>query len=434
LHCCASVLSLAVILTLAAPTSGHLPLRVLERLPVPAQAGPVSVRVDPLESRVTLSASAPRGAAALARSLKALSPVSCRSVELQGSEVVLGCRSQRLAAALVPAGGGQALELRLLSGLPTEGPDGFPLVAWDPAALQLEACPGLSPFSRGECLLAQGDRAGARSAFRQAAGDGGHAQLRLGDLALAEGDTAGAVAQWGKVTGMPWKRLAAARLCTLDECSASAEADALHDAAGLPAPLAVDLAVHGARAAAFRADLAEAVRRFTGSPGPCAAAPQLCHRVLLAALRADPATSEVALAAYVRVPDRDRCAQALDLARAAARRAEESGAPGYAANLLAAATTLVPQAELDAHLLRTVELYLAASDAVRGRVVLEYARLHLGKKLPGARWAAATQALLPRPRPRAPAAQDQQPATPTEVAAAAEALARARALAPPESR
>ncbi|MBI5067650.1 MAG: hypothetical protein HZB56_05370 [Deltaproteobacteria bacterium] len=424
------MLSLAVILTLAA-TPGHLPLRVLERLPLPAQAGPVSVRVDPLESRVTLTA--PQGAAALARALRSLSPASCRSVQVDGDEVVLGCRSQRLAARVVSTGGGQALELRILAGLPTEGPDGFPLVAWDPAALRLEACPGLSPFSRGECLLAQGDRAAARAAFRQVGGDGGHAQLRLGDLALAEGDTASAAAQWSRVTTEPWRRLAAARLCQIDECSAAEESDSLHDSAGLPAPLAVDLAVHGARAVAFRGNLAEAVRRFSAAPAACAATPLLCRRVLLAALRADPATAEVALAAYARVPDRDRGELALPLVQAAAGCAQEAGAPEYAANLLAAATPLVPRPELGAHLLRTIELYLAADDAVRGRVVLDYARVHLGKKLPGPRWAAATRALRPQALPR-PAPPPAEPAAPAEIAAAAEALARARALAPPETR
>jgi len=348
--------------------------------------------------------------------------------------VVLGCRGQRLAAAIVSSGGGQALELRVLTGLPAEGPDGFPVVSWDPAGLGLPACPGETPLSRGECLLAQGDRGGARASFREVGGDGGHAQLRLGDLALAEGDAAGAAAHWSQVRAAPWQRLAAARLCEMDECSAAGESEALFDGAGLPAPLALDLAVHQARAIAFRDRLAEAVRRLMGTPALCAAAPLLCHRVLLAALRADPATSEVALAAYALVPDRDRCALALDLARAAARRAEEAGAPAYAANLLAATTTLVLPAELDAHLLRTVELYLAADDAVRGRVVLEYARLHLGKKLPGPRWAAATRALRPAAGPKRPAPAAAKLDTSPEMAAAAEVLARARAVAPPGPR
>jgi hypothetical protein len=396
----------------------------------------VALRVEPLEARLVLSA--PRGAARLARALRALGPSICRRVEEAEGEVRLTCRSQRLAAALVPLERGSALEIRELAGLPVSGEEGFPLVPYDTAALGLSPCPGSTPAARGECLLAQGDRDGARRAFADAEGDEarGLAALRLGDLALLSGDPAGARARWLQATAEPWRRVAEARACETSECSAAEGSDALFRPSDLPPPLAADLAARGARAAAFRGRLLEAATRMSSDPQACRAVPGLCHRLLLAALRGPQAVSEGAMALYLASPDRERCPYALELARAAAARAEASGAPEFGANLLAAATPLVPDERLPGHLLRTAELYLAGGDAVRAGVVAEFARVRLGKKLPGPRWAAVGRALRPaRPAPPPPPAAASavapgDPADPaSELATAAAALARARALA-----
>jgi hypothetical protein len=422
----ASVLSLVAILTLALPAAAD-GVRALEVLPLPPVPGPVAVRVEALESRLVLVA--PRDASRLARALRALGSSICRKVEEGPGEVRLGCRTPRLAAFLVARERGPALEIRELAGMPVSGEVGFPLVPYDPAALGLSPCPGATPAARGECLLAAGDREGARQAFSLAEGDEarGLAALRLGDLALLSGDARGADAAWLRATAEPWRRVAAARACEIGDCAAGDGSWALFQPADLPAPLAADLAVHGARAAAFRGRLLEAATRLLDDPRACEAAVDLCHRLLLAALRGPPAVSEGALLLYLAAPDRDRCPHALELALAAAARAEASGAPEFAANLLAAATPLVTGPDLPAHLLRTAELYLAGGDPIRAAVVAEYARVRAGKRLPGPRWAAVSRAL--RASRAAPASSPAPaPEAPPELAPATAALVRARAL------
>ncbi len=424
----ASVLSLVAILTLALPATGD-GVRALERLPLPALPVPVALRVEPLESRLVLTA--PQAAPRLAKALRALAPSICPRVEEAGSEVRLGCRSRRLSASVVALGRGAALEIRELSGLPVSGEEGFPLLPWDNAALGLSACPGETAAARAECLLARGDRQGARRALAAAEGDEirGPASLRLGDLALLDGDPRGAEFFWLQATAEPWKRLGAARACEITDCSAAESSDALFQGEDLPAPLAIDLRVHGARAAAYRGRLVEAAARLRSQPGACDAAPRLCDRVLLAALRGPAAGSEGALFLYLSDSGREAGPYALELAVAAAERAQAFGAPEFAANSLAALTSRVPADGLAQHLLRTAELYLAAGDRVRAGVVAEYARIHVGARLAGSRWAEVRRALRPgrlAPPSKAPAAAPVD--DPPEISTAAAALEKARAL------
>jgi hypothetical protein len=355
-------------------------------------------------------------------------------VEERTGEVRLGCRTTRLAAALVPLGGGPALELRELAGLPLAGEDGFALLPFDTEALGLGACPGATPAARGECLLRAGARSEARKAFAEATETEarGIAALRLGDIALLDGNLRGAEVLWLQVAEEPWKRLAAARACEVTDCALDDAAEAAFRLDGLPPPLAADVGVRGARALAFRGRPLDGVARLLALPGACEALQLLCHRMLLAALRSPPAQSDGAVGLYLSLPDRDRGPLALDLGLLAAARAEEMGAPGFAANLLASVAGLVTASDEPGHLLRTAELYLAGGDAVRAAVVLDYARVHLGKAaLRSPRWSAVTRATGSRRR----AAEAARPAAaPPEIAAAAQALERARSVVLQEER
>lgn len=431
LHCSASVPSLVAILTLATSAAAHDGVRALERLPLPL--APAAVQALPLESRVVLVA--PAEAPRLARALRALAPSICPRVEESPGEVRLGCRTNRLAAALVTTAQGPALELRELTGLPASGDEGFPLLPFDVTALGLGTCPGESPAVRAECLLGRGDRAGARQALALASGAGerGLAALRLGDLAALDGDPTTARALWQQVSEEPWKRLAAARLCQDRPCAGDPTSDSTLRTDGLAEPLAIDLLLHGARALAFRGRPAAAAASLLALPAACEAATLLCRRILLAALHAGPEQALPAVGSYLSLPGRERGPLAGELAGAVADRAEENGAPGFAAGLLAATTGQVTEAELPAHLLRAAELYVAAGDGVRAGVVTEYARVHLGPgALRSSRWAAVARAgaALRKGRPPAPPPAAPAPAAPRDpsLARADLALARARAL------
>jgi hypothetical protein len=112
---------------------------------------------------------------------------------------------------------------------------------------------------------------------------------------------------------------------------------------------------------------------------------------------------------------------------AAAEVAQRSGAPLFAANILAAAAGHAPAADLDGHLLRTSELYLLAGDRVRAGVVVEFARARAGKKgLRGSRWAAVARAAAARRGASAPASETSlHPGDDTELLAAASRSAQA---------
>ncbi|HEX7622990.1 MAG TPA: hypothetical protein VF400_05420, partial [Anaeromyxobacteraceae bacterium] len=216
----------------------------IEHIELPPVKGPVTLTVRALEGALVLEA--PQGAAAIARRMRRTQRTVCPGVVEGDGEVRLTCRSRRIVARLVPRPSGWLLEVNETRGLPWGGLDAPPLVAWDPNDLDFgRPCPGSTPAGRAECLIAS-DVAGARALLVEE--NSAHAMLRLGDLAFAAGDLRGAATQWALTRGGPWERVAAARLCELSvPCTAGAGAAELYAGAGLPPPLARDLALRRAR-------------------------------------------------------------------------------------------------------------------------------------------------------------------------------------------
>ena len=402
----------------------------VERIPLPPSVLPVAVRVEPLASRVALAS---RDAAALARHVRAASHTLCPDVSVSGGEVLLRCRAREIAASLVPYSGGQQLELRHLQVPPWSGRDGLPLVPFDPQKLDLGShCPGEGNAAKGECALASGHAEGAEEPFREALGGphGDLAALRLGDLAARTGSIGDAVSMWRRVSpSSAYGRLAGARLCEVDpRCLQSPRAAILFDPGS--GPLRDDLLLRQARIDAFQGRALEAAQALAGEHGPtgaCSAEPLLCGDVLLAALREPGARGVQALALYLDTPSRDRGPVAVELARAASDVAAASGAPIFAANLLANTSGEVPAGLLPDHLARATELYLSGGDRVRAGVLLDFARSRLPKaELASARWTRIARGLSPR-APAPPASTSETAGLEEELAAARKALGAAPA-------
>jgi hypothetical protein len=404
----------------------------IEHVPLPDVGGPLSVRVRALEALVVIEAPS-RSVPALARAARAAPRAVCAGLEERPSELRFHCRSKRIVARLVRRAGGYLLEISETRGLPWDGEDSPTLVAFDPPAVHLgAACPGSTPAGRAECQLARGDRAAARAALEEIT-DGparGFAALRLGDLAFASGDVHAAGKHWSRAKGQPWERIAAARLCELSwSCIDSARAESIYATAGLPNPLARDLALRHARALAFLGRPAEGARSLvTGDPAtsPCTAAPAMCRGVARAALLAPGSDATDALLLWLEIPERDQGPAAYETEVAVAAIAEREGAPIFAASVLAAAAGHVPAHELRGHLLRTSELYLAGGDRVRAGVVLEFARARAGKKgLVGPRWAAVARGVAAHGAAHSSGSTHARTRTPSHAADASEILAAA---------
>jgi hypothetical protein len=407
---------LAAILTLtasaapatAAGTAAEDGREAVDRVLLPAVAGPLTLRIYALEALVVIETPS-RSTPELVGAVRRVPRLVCAGLEERPFEIRLRCRSNRIVARLVPSDSGQLLEIGETRGLPWGGLDGPALVPFDPASAGLgEPCPGSSPAGRAECQLAQGDRTGARASLESITEGPALdvAGLRLGDLAFAAGDVRAAVQSWERVQGNPWQRLAAARLCESSwSCLKAARPESLYATEGLPEPLARDLVLRRARALAFLGRAGEAAQSLLAerpAAVSCAAAPSLCQRLILAALRATGPDASDGLLLWLDAPERVRGPDAYEVEFAAAAAADRSGAPLFAANILAAAAGHVPPRALQDHLLRTSELYLAGGDRVRAGVVLEFARARAGKKdLPGPRWAAVARAASGRSEPSA---------------------------------
>jgi hypothetical protein len=383
------------ILALAAATSPPLALTLgRERLPLPANV-PITLEASPFERRVVLRLAA-EAAGPLAARLRRASRI-CPDVSAEGARVILRCRTERLRASLELERGAQpGLDLLILSVLPWRpGEEGPPMAVFDPAALRLGSCEDGTAEARGECALARGDRDAARRHFREAsqAGPAPLAELRLGDLDLADDDPEGAAAHWKRARHeAPYARLAQARLCELDpDCLSSRERAAVFDPAPAAAPLRADLALRAARLTAFAGELGEAARALSiewGADGACRSAPSWCRHVLALALAQPGPEGAAALGVYLATPGHAEGPEALELARAAAAQAEAAGAPGFAANLLAARSGEVPAPSLSAHLQRVASLYVAAGDRARAEEIVLFARARLGPSaLSGPEWA-----------------------------------------------
>jgi hypothetical protein len=274
----------------------------------------------------------------------------------------------------------------------------MPLVFHDPLTLGLGECPGANHAARGECRLREGRPELARGSFLTASrsprrAERDHALLRLGDLDLSAGDAAGAQRRWALVESDPWRRMADARRCELSMECLSARGDAPFSREGLPASMAREMTLRAARVRAFRGEALAAAwmlaDQFKGA-GACAGEAALCRRIVLAALRSgDDSDAREALAIYVAGVKPGSGRFSVELASAAAAVAERSGAPGFAAALLSGSSAAVAEPEIAEHLLRTAELYVAAGDAVRARVVVDFLRSHGAPAgVRGARWAA----------------------------------------------
>ncbi|HTP52407.1 MAG TPA: hypothetical protein VMK42_17090 [Anaeromyxobacteraceae bacterium] len=434
LHRDLSVALSAALLTLALPAlaaAAGLDLTLaVEKVPLPAATLPISVRAEPIASRVVLET---KDANALARHLRASAHTLCPDVGVAGNEVILRCRSRDIAAGLVPFPGGQTLEVRHLQVPPWSGRDGSPLVPFDPHKLDLGShCPGEGNAAKAECALACGHPEEAEEPFREALGGphGDLAALRLGDLAVQAGDLAGAVAMWKRVSpSSHFGRLAGARLCEVDvHCLESPRAEALFSPGDAEPPLRSDLLLRQARMDAFRGRALEAAQALAGEQGPsgaCSAEPILCSDILLAALREPGGRGAQALGLYLETPSRDRGPLAVELARAASDRAAAAGAPVFAANLLSNVSGEVPAPLLSDHLARAAELYLSGGDRARATVLIDFARSRLPKpEMASARWVRIARAAVGRPAASAPAGADLAGAE-ADVRAARKALAAA---------
>ena len=142
-----------------------------------------------------------------------------------------------------------------------------------------------------------------------------------------------------------------------------------------------------------------------------------------------------ALAIYVAAVKPGSGAMSAELAAAAADVAERSGAPAFAAAVLSSASAGVAAPALAQHLLRTAELYVAAGDAVRARVVVDFLRTQRQTRaLRGPRWARLLRDLAMLRAAKAPSTadatrphrEDERSTAAPELVAAARALERAR--------
>jgi hypothetical protein len=388
-------------------------VRSAERLLLPG-SGPIELRVDPLRARLELGAA--RDLPAITEQLGAAPSWLCPDWQRQGERLLLTCRTRRLQARVIARSGRRYLDVQELRGLPRGGEEDRLEVFYDPPRAGLGGpCPGTTPAGRGECALAAGDRREAERQWLLALrGDSRTlAALRLGDLAEAAGDLAAAVRWWlGAGTEGPFGRLAAARLCELrGGCGEgrAGRAARLFDAGELPEPMGSELALRGARLAAFAGDTGALVQRIEAvlsrgsGDGACVTqAERMCRRLLLSALEdgGGDETGRRALESYLRLPRRPAAPYHVALARAAAARAAALGAPVFAGHLQASVLPEVAAGEVEDHLAETAGLYLKGGDRPRARVVLEYTEARLGVlRASGTRWRALRAQLEEPPLP-----------------------------------
>lgn len=412
-----------------------------ERIALPPTMRATAVQPDVLLSAIEIDTGDPRATAKhLAKNPSRLCPV----VEERRGGVRLRCTTRRFDAQLVTSGGRTFIDLHELRGLPTRpSENGAPQVTYTPSEYGLGGpCPGTTPAGRGECALADGRLAEAAAHLREAFGsEPTFAALRLGDIALATGDPNLAIAWYRRAPRQGvFGRLAIARECEITGSCFERLATAF-EPAGLPEPARTELELRGIRARLILGRTEEAATLLTrrlleaNRPAACALAPALCRRVTLAALRdPGPAGPGPAIALYLALPTRDRAPLADVLAREVAEAAAGMGAPAFAANILASIVHEARAADLPDALARIAELYLAAEDRSRARIIADHARTRLTlAQLSSARWK-AIRAAIERKNP-AEARTPSLPASPTTgLAQAAQALARTRSMRAMEER
>lgn len=424
----------AAILALALLTRPPLSLtREAERVDLPDSAAEVELEPRPFTREWILHVP-PAAVAATAAKLQHSSRL-CPDVLTGVTTVTLRCTTPRLYAKIVHDSGGTGLAIFRISVPPWRPEDeGPPLVPFDLAGLGLGGCGGTAsrlPELQGECALQAGDFIGARRYFLQAiaAGPSSLARLRLGDLAIRDDDPDAAVVHWRLAREAPWGRLASARLCELEpKCLSSAAFEAVYDATAVDHALRADLVLRRARLAALDGQLLEATRRLSSESGPggaCQSNVLWCRRLVLQALALPGAAGTEALVSYLELYGRRDGPLALELTRAAAAQAQRSGAPAFAANMLAGITGNIPGGELEAHLQRVAELYLEAGDRARADEIVRYARSKMGEAaMKRPIWAALRRGIRPSAPAPAPAAGESAEATELSAANAAVAAAR----------
>jgi hypothetical protein len=376
----------------------------IERVPLPKLRGPAEVRVDSLRSTVIITA--PRDLGAVAAKVSSGLGSLCPRWEVDGGRILLRCRTRQLHAAIVEERGKKYLDLQELRGLPHAAEEDRLYVFYDPVKAGLGGpCPGTVPAARGECLLKDGDKAGAAAAFKESytVSFRALASLRLGDLAAEEGDFAEAAVWWTRAgSAGPFGRLARGRLCELRGDCLNGSTSIIFDAGEIAEPMRTELALRAARIDLYGGRMglalrwiASTIKRWPTSGGCLTVGRLYCRRLVLAGLEdPDRERGKEALDIYLALPDRLTGPLAAELAKAAGEKAAVFGAPVFGANLHAAVTGLIPAREVPAHLLRIVELYLAGDDRARAQLVVDYAESRLeAKELSAPRWVSVRKRL-----------------------------------------
>jgi hypothetical protein len=371
-----------------------------ERLPVPVVVKATDFAFEPLTATIELRRL--NNAKLVAQKMAGGAGQICSEVEAVGTTVVVHCRTKRMDAHLVVERGKMYIEIEQLRGLPFRHEGDWLTIFYDPQSVGFGGpCPGTMLAGRAECALRDGRIEDATALFRQALGSAPQASfagMRLGDLAAANGDVAGAMNFYRRSSfGDLFGHLSAARLCELDGLCLATMADRVFDAEDKPEPVRSELLLRGARAALFADRISEASKLLSDAAndhtsGACTEMGQLlCRRMLMVILdHAKGADAARAIETWLSLPDKYQGPLVMPMLRAIAEKAASIGAPAFGANLLAANATSAEGPGLGDHLLRTAELYLAAGDVVRARVVVDYADTRTTKNngFGGPRWQA----------------------------------------------
>ncbi len=433
------VFALVSIALSAPPPTGF--TTAVERVALERTSPTVESSVDPLMRTIRLT-----GAKIAGR----LSSQLCPTQERGHDGISLHCTTRRLWAGVAQDDKGLYLDVRALRGVTWKWEaEGVPLQAWPTKALGIpDECPGVGDAVKAECALGQGNLFEAEQLYSAALnGPDAHlARLRLGDLSMQRGDAEAAMGWYSKVVSAgPVTRIAQLRSCDLTgNCLMQKPAELR----GLNGVIEVEAVVHLVRQAlALNQDrlamqqLSDAIDRKVPV---CQSARAFCQKAIEAAFSAqDDEATTTALAIYAATGIGEG-AGGIGVSEAAATAAEDAGAPGYAAAVLASLSGRMPREELDRHLQRVARLYLAAKDPVRAQFVIEYAEQKLSaSELRSKTWSQVRKSLTPKTvvavtsKPRAAPIADRIPAMTTDVEISKElaraAQARATAAEPPLS-
>ena len=383
--------ALATMLLAVAPPTGF--SQSVERIAVRRTSGPVSVEADPMTARVVLHGLA----------LTEKPPRLCPVVTRKEGVITLTCNTRRLWAGLQSDPRGTYVDVRQLTAVSwLDDASRVPMRAWSLRSVLIpDVCPGTTAAARGECALGKGDLGRAREAWDMAltGPDLGLAHLRLGDLALVDGDVELALKHYSKVTSVgPVGRMAQARACELSSsCLNPVESERVANSEGLALELARELTLYTLRREMAvghdQAAMTLLLSKLETDLSFCQGAVGFCQKLIEGGLASTDVEARLtALSAFLTDKVR-KGPYELALNEAAAASAQEIGAPGFAAAILAGNTPNVAHAHLADHLLEVVRLYLAARDPIRAAVVLEYAEGKLGAASRSGGWVAVRRQL-----------------------------------------